>query len=338
MTSFENLSSPSSIERLLRSSRQQPLPESPPDELLDESDAGLTLVPEADVALWFNHMGVCVDSSIVAGKRLVFDLDDTLLFGSHTTAELWNLAGGYQDPAILPGYQYKVMRTGVRGWYNGLRGRPRYDRADRKSYPFLNSPRLVAMPNVPFLSTLVWLKSLGANPVLVTASARRRVSYFFAKFPIFRSIFGDAVYAAEDILRRHLSLDHGSEDADSIVHWKNSATLHAKRPNSLAAKSPWLVSPLFDDREFDLLIDDSHMTLRLFQQSDLSHKLFHFQPHSIAPNGLWSETLRFMEMGFGLKGSGQSCDSAPTYRELVCEDPLYWPLLHIRDQIRAPRS
>jgi phosphoserine phosphatase len=281
----------------------------------------------------FVDLNIEIDPAKLAGKNIAVDLDDTLLFGSITISNLWSMGAGYADKTIVDGYAYARMKKSLRGHYNAWRGRPKYDQACRQANPFLANPRVVVVLNMPLVSVLNWMKTCGANLSLVTASARHRMDNLKNRLPILEQLFEGRVMAAEDIAERLLSIETGMGPNVNETTWNRSAKMHAHRPNSLAAKSPWLVSSLYDGQSFDMLLDDSNVTHQLFQQSGLENCLFRIHHHDLDRRKLWIQALQF---GAGLSPDEPlpaSASNFPEFQDTLIEDPLYWPLLHKDDQL-----
>lgn len=313
--------------------RRQPPPTIPPAEIWAEQEIPVEIISAEDMENIFAEFSIETDSSKLDGMNIAVDLDDTLLFGSFTVSNLWSLGSGYGDKNIVDGYAYAKMRKSLRGRYNALLGRPGYDQICRRTNPYMEYPRVVVALNTPLVSALNWAKTRGANLALVTASARQRADYLTRRLPILNDLFGNRVMAAEDIAARLLDVDLEVGLNTNETTWTKSFRIHANRPNSLAAKSPWLVSPLFDGQSFDMLLDDSNVTYEAFQKSGLESCLFRIHHHDLDREKLWMQAVQF---GAGVCLSECKLGGAggfPEFHDTLIEDVLYWPLLHKDDQL-----
>lgn len=321
------------ISQSLKAMRLEPTPIVPPSEAMATQEVPVKIVALERIEAIFADLAIKIDPSKLDGMNIAVDLDDTLLFGSITISNLWSQGSGYADKNIVDGYAYAKMKKSVRGHYNAWRGRPKYDQVCRQANPYMANPRVVVALNMPLLSMLNWAKTRGATLSLVTASARQRVDYLKRRLPILNDLFDDRVMAAEDIAGRLLSIESGIGPNAKEKIWARSANMHMNRPNSLAAKSPWLVSPLFDGQSFDMLLDDSSVTYELFKETRLENSLYRIHHHNLDPQKLWSQAIQFgasLRPGESLPASASDF---PECQPTLIEDPLYWPLLHKVDQL-----
>lgn len=300
----------------------------PPAGLLARAPVeGARPVQSADIDHWF---GAAFGGQ--RPERVCVDLDDTCLHNSVTTKSLWDV-GGYYDPAIQPGFDYVQMKRDARGVLRMLRRRPAYDQRDKARYPFLKGPRVVSAPSLPMLHMLSWLKRNGTQLALVTACARERLAVLLTRLPILTELFGDAVYCAEDIVERSRAF---RADAPDPALWSGSIAVHRAAPGSLIAKTPWLVSPLFDGRPYEMLIDDSPETGRLFEAHGLGAHLIEIDGEAVRPAAAWACVRHCVARMIG----AQAPDTVPEIPASILaatpvirfEDPLYYPLLHITSQ------
>ena len=327
------LSNRPSISQSLIALRLQPPPVVPPSDVLATQEIPIEIVPPDQIEALFVDLGIKIDPAKLDGLNLAVDLDDTLLFGSITIPNLWAVGGGYADKNIVDGHAYARIKKSLRGRYNAWRGRPKFDQACRRTNPYVANPRVVVALNMPLVSVLNWMNARGANLSLVTASARQRVDNLKNRLPVLKQLFGRRVMTAEDIAERLLSINTGIGPSQSEMTWSRSVKMHAYRPNSLAAKSPWLVSPLFDGQAFDMLLDDSKVTHEIFKQSGLESSLFRIHHHNLDRQKLWIQAVQMCASCSLSEPLTLSATDFPEFHDTLIEDPLYWPLLHSNDQL-----
>lgn len=272
--------------------------------------------------------------------RIAVDLDDTIIHGSVTCPGVWKLAQGYSDPKIEPGFKYNDLRFGWKGRIRLLRGRSHYDSVDRSVHRFFETPRVIVVPSVPMISLLFWLKAQGVQMALATLSARSRVEWLFTRLPFLRELFGDAVMNAEDLALRTIEATQVSTDCMCDI-WKVSKKAHEARPLSLAAKTPWALAPIFSGQSYDLLIDDSELTARLFNDNGLESWIKNIPRNAYIPQEGWRVVADTLSDVLGTFVSDQLLTEitrdAPKCNILRFEDPLYLPFLHNNDQFERDR-
>lgn len=293
----------------------------PPAEHLDTGAIDvLELVQTAPVQAWMTQA-----FGDRRPDRVCVDLDDTCLHNSVTTPSLWDL-GGYYDPAIVAGFRYRHMRRDLAGRLRQLRGRPAYDQCDKTRYPFLQGPRVIAAPSLPMLQMLYWLKENGTQLALVSASAQARVAHLCARLPILSELFGAAIYCAEDIVARTGAIAGTLADPGP---WHCSAALHQAAPNTLIAKTPLLVAPLFEGQSFDVLIDDSVETGQLFEAHGLGACVIRIDHDAAAPPAAWTCVRACVARMTGTPPPEVPAPLVAATQVIRFEDPLYYPLLHV---------
>ncbi len=269
------------------------------------------------------------------GRWLAVDLDDTLLMGSFTAGEAWGPMG-----QAAPGLRKDRLTT---DWLASAKqlARGRSERvACRKRHPFLKQPQVEVAFRPGMIDGLRGFKKRGLGLVMVTASARRRVDYLRMRFPVLDELFSGTkgrIVVAEDMVHAALAAER-----EKIDH-EPSASAHAIRPRSLAVKTPWAVSYVAGIPHYDLLVDDSEVTARVFQQAGLADRLLW-----IEGKHPWSDYGRVVLEAVQARLSSHEITNGDA-RSLACppeamkqpsdvpispkvEDPLYFPLLHYRDQ------
>ena len=127
--------------------------------------------------------------------------------------------------------------------------------------------------------------------------------------------------------------------------WQISAELHRRRPLSIMAKSPWAVATALDAPAYDLLVDDSATTAALLRESGLNARLLWITPDALQPAYAVSVLAAIVDRLAGapppaqtrpLAGSSLTVDlTLPEPEAVLIEDPWYYPLLHVRDQIKV---
>lgn len=297
----------------------------PPMAILDREPVLAELPRQMSLSDWAATPEV---SSKARDLKVAVDLDDTLLHNSHTCPALWDY-GGYHATDIKPGYVYDEMRSSAIGRLRMLRGRARYNTIDLNNHAYMAAPRVIVSPNFALISLLGALHAAGTQLTLATASARLRVDLLFDRLPFMRDIFGTSVFCAEDLAAR--SRDAAQDRIPESSIWAKSAQAHALRENSLFAKTPWALSPGFDGQPYDFLIDDSVATAELFKNCGLANKLIKIQGNATGPEETNNTAIFCAQHLLGTDSPRPPLSQVPILR---FEDPLYWPLLHIRDQFK----
>ena len=320
------------------------------DAILPES-AYLDTIPiqlNSDREVWYtfvkNHSELLNLASRVTGRKIVIDLDETLLINSQICSDLWQVGRGYQDRTIYSAYKYAFMGKTWRGHLRKALGRPHYDTADVFKYPFLKNPRHIVMFRPGMLSGLDWLKTQGAQLILVTASAQQRVDYLLKRFPLLNEVFDGHMITANDMARYYLT----TAQQYQLRKDQASSQIHRQRPYSLAAKTPALVSSILSIGDYDLIVDDSTTTAELFSKTELRHRLLWVR--SDLPVGgyglqIIAEIVARLTQGLRsqpLEGNQISrlqpdlrYDQFIQARQTLVrlEDPYYWSLCHASDQL-----
>ncbi|NQY15362.1 MAG: HAD family hydrolase [Henriciella sp.] len=266
---------------------------------------------------------------------IAVDLDDTLLFGSHTCPEIWDFAGGYRDPNIRTGFQYSRLRHSWRGRIAKFVGRPEFHCVDNAQHAFMNVPRVIVAPNIPLLSTLAWLKEKGATIGLATASSKERIEYLFKRLPILSELFAHRVMTATQLAERSVI---AAEERATIESgkWARSMRVHQERPFSILTKTPWALSPLFEGKSYDLILDDSATMADLFTSAGLGDLVCKPVAPFTGNESVWGvikTCLCYISSQQRNSGEEIAYIDLPSPIEVRIEDPLYWPYLHFKDQI-----
>lgn len=270
-------------------------------------------------------------------RWLVLDLDDTLLMGSFTTKEEWGELGN-----AFPGLERSAMRTDWWATTKRLLKGKRERIACRQAHPFLNHPPVEVAFRPGMVEGLMELKAQGLGLVLVTASARTRVEFLLQRFPVLAELFaGDeaVIVPAESMAESSMVAESAPEAVDCLP----SARAHEIRSRSLAVKTPWAVSRAAGIPAYDLLIDDSKTTAKVFDEAGLGDKLLAIEgQHPCSGYGIHildTTIQRLLKSGSGTQTSGPlpcSLEFSQTPAGIPLppkvEDPLYFPLLHYTDQ------
>lgn len=268
--------------------------------------------------------------------KVVIDLDETLLLNSHTSPEIWEIGGGYQDEQIYPAYRYSAMRKTWQGRLKRFFGRTDYDTTDSRKYPFLRNPRHIVMFRPGMLSGLAWLAQRGIELILVTASAQQRVNYLLKRFPLLSDVFRDRVICAEDIVKYYLCADPIQDEA--------SRQAFEKRPFSLAIKTPDLVNQILGNGGYDLIVDDSTLLVEVIKETPLRDRALWIRSDlSLSNYGLQIvATIAARILGKHsdlnrLEPDPNSPSVSFTPQQLIrLEDPYYGPFCHRQDQLINP--
>jgi hypothetical protein len=268
---------------------------------------------------------------------IAVDLDDTLLLGSYTLGKDWGVVGH-----SFRGMRESMLKT---DWFatakHVIRGTPCRVPC-RSAHPFLNNPRVEVAFRPLMVEGLLEFAAAGLGLVFVTASARQRVDYLRMRFPVLDELFSGElgrVITAEEMVEATLEAATRPDLVDDPL----SAKAHSLRPRSLAAKTPWAVSRAVGIPPYALLIDDSATTARLFSESGLNDRLLFIEGHH-PWSGYGIHILQTAVKKILDPESRSAADSPLFCPEAFrspppgvpippkVEDPLYFPLLHYRDQ------
>jgi hypothetical protein len=316
----------------------------PEPEYLDTSSIEL----DSDEIVWRIFLNTCPEllnsASELSGRTVVIDLDETLLLNSHICPDIWHIGRGYKDPTIYPAFRYSIMAKTWRGHLGRAMGRIDYDTSNVMKYPFLKNPRQIVMFRPGMLAGLRWLKAQGVQLVLVTASAQPRVNYLLKRFPLLTEVFGCYIITANDIAHHYLTTPQREQGQQDPASWQ----VHCQRPYSLAAKTPALVRSILDIDDYDLIVDDSNTTASLFSQSDLRHKLL-WVCSDLPLGGYGLQIIVKIVARLTQVSPPELLASTPLPRlqpdlsyncfihsiqtHIRLEDPYYWPLCHVSDQL-----
>ncbi|MCC5804841.1 MAG: hypothetical protein JJU00_00815 [Opitutales bacterium] len=259
-----------------------------------------------------------------AGRRIVFDLDDTLLNTDFTAKDGW-----FPDPLEnAPGvdaWRYAAMRRDPwRTLRNGWRLPRRYSYSPR-TYPFLGNPRVRAQWRPGVFAFLTGLREGGAELYLASATARARWRYLGTRFPLLNALFPDGHAAcAEDLLAAALEAESAQADA-------------ATAGGFFYGKTPGLLRRAFGIEAFDTLVDDSAYVARAYAALGAENSVLHVppgDPHGDAVARIAAELAR----RFASKDAAAAASSALTGGEVKplavhrFEDPFYYPTLHIPER------
>ncbi|OKH11501.1 HAD family hydrolase [[Limnothrix rosea] IAM M-220] len=269
----------------------------------------------------------------LAGKVAVFDLDETILMNSFISPEIWELGDGYTDKTIVPAFYYSMLQSSLKGRFQKLLGRTHYDTKNTKRHPFLQQPRHIVMCRPGMLYGLNWLKNQGVVLILATASARERVQYLSHRFAMFREIFEDRIITANEI-----AYFYGQNREMSEISMVEKNIL-LQRPQSLAAKVPAIFNFFLKINDYDVLVDDSQTTTKIFKNTPLTEKLLPIKSdQAVSSYGLkiiikTVERLLGRSLNTSIKNHGSQ---QQPWRDIITrvEDPYYWPLCHMSDQLK----
>ena len=177
---------------------------------------------------------------------------------------------------------------------------------------------------------------------MVTASAPERLEYLRTRYPYLDQLLKGSlasVISAKEMVEIQLE----AEQKPEIVTDSSSARAHSIRPRSLAVKTPWAVSQASEIPPYDLLVDDSDTTAKVFCDAGLGGRLL-FVQGKYPWSGYGVEILKTAVKRLLLQSSGentaiplpcseegrQAPSGIPTPPKI--QDPLYFPLLHYSDQ------
>ena len=254
-----------------------------------------------------------------AGRRIVFDLDDTLLNTDFTAKDGW-----YPDPLDdAPGtdaWRYAAMRRSP--WLtlrNGWR-LPRRHTYSARAYPFLRNPRVRAQWRPGVFAFLTGLREGGAELYLASATARVRWHYLGARFPLLNGLFaGGNVACAEDLLAAALAA--GGARADGFFY----------------GKTPPLLQRALSIDGFDTLVDDSAHVARAYAAAAAEARFLQVPPGDPHGDGV-ARIAAELARRFGETDAAAAASAALTggpAKPLAVhrfEDPFYYPTLHIPER------
>lgn len=266
----------------------------------------------------------------LAGKTVVFDLDETILMNSFISPEIWALGEGYEDKKIAPAFNYADLKPTLKGRLQKYLGRTDYDTRDRQRYPFLQHPRQIVMARPGMLHGLLWLKQQNVKLILATASARQRMEYLVQKFSILNEIFEDRMVTANEIT--YFYYQQAQNCTVSPVEQK----ILGRRSQSLAAKIPGIFKYFHQIDSYDLLVDDSATTQKLFAGTALHDKLLTIDSDKAISNYGLTILIQTVKTLLNHSLNTQKYDAKieidSTFTSRV-EDPYYWCLCHLNDQV-----
>ncbi|NQU95332.1 MAG: hypothetical protein HQ549_03770 [Candidatus Omnitrophica bacterium] len=288
-------------------------------------------------------------SEIKPGTVLAMDLDDTLLTNSYTCGNEWQKEGSGSDSKYFESIRYSQMRRSLSGYLKYAQNSPKRAQYDSRKYTFLKNPQVISQLRPGILQALKGFKNAGAILVLVSATARKRMDFLLTRFPILKRLFSFdnklCVIAAEDILKASYELLQNKDKLRLATEEDRlSLSAHIDRPMSLAAKTPYLIKRILGISNYDILIDDSSVTFELFKAHNLSHKILKVNPrlpHTDYALDIVTSVLRRLQnkkdAADEVKRSKKNNNifDASNYRYIRFEDPLYYPLIHMRDQVEA---
>lgn len=312
----------------LRRPSDIPLPD---PTLIDFSAVNL----EGDRQIWdtfFNSSNFPFPHNLpeLTGKTVVFDLDETILMNSFISPEIWDLGNGYEDKTIYPAFHYSQLQPTLKGRLQKLLGRTDYDTRDRQRYPFLQQPRHIVMARPGILHGLSWLKQQGVQLILATASARQRMNYLVQKLPILVEIFAERIVTANEIayFYHQLSQDFPLAPTEQVIF--------ARRSQSLAAKVPGIFKYFHQIDSYDLLVDDSATTKKLFADTILADKLLTIDSDQAVSSyglGIILQTItNLLNKSSPIPKYDLKTETLNQFNIRI-EDPYYWCLCHLNDQI-----
>ncbi len=252
-----------------------------------------------------------------SGRRIVFDLDDTLLNTDFTAKDGW-----YPDPLDdAPGtdaWRYAAMQRSP--WLtlrNGWR-LPRRHTYSPRVHPFLNNPRIRAQWRPGVFAFLTGLREGGAELYLASATARARWHYLGTRYPLLNALFPQGnVACAEELLAA--ALDAG--EAGGFFY----------------SKTPDLLRRAFCSEKIDTIVDDSAFVARAYAALGEEKRLLQVppgDPHGDAVARVAAELAR----RFGNKDAAAAASAALNggrVKPLAAhrfEDPYYYPTLHIPER------
>ncbi|MEX0324072.1 MAG: hypothetical protein AB3N63_18080 [Puniceicoccaceae bacterium] len=271
--------------------------------------------------------------SISAPPLIAIDLDDTLLNSD------WTCKSVFED--IKPDWKvqtirYDQLQHSLKGRLQKMRGLPIPFQYDLNAYPFLKNPQVYVQFRPGFLEELIILAELGVDFLLITASSQKRVDFLFKRLPVLQQLFSDRVISAETSARVLQEIEQMPESEIreqselGPVLLDASLAMHQDRPCSLAAKSPLLVERALGLPAFSCLIDDSEITHDLFTRAGLEDLIIpvHGKSMDVAQTkAIFSDLYSRLELPM-------TPPDDPVKLDIIhLEDPYYYPLIHMQDQL-----
>ena len=288
-------------------------------------------------------------SEIKPGIVLAIDLDDTLLTNSYICSNEWQKENPGGDSKYFESIRYNQMRHSLYGYLKYARKLPKRSQYDSRKYTFLKNPQVISQLRPGMLQALKGFKETGAILILISATARKRMNFLLTRLPILKRLFSFdnqlCIITAEDILKTSYELLQNKDNLHLATEEDRlSLSAHINRPMSLAAKTPYLIKRISGISNCDILIDDSNVTFELFKAHNLQHKIVKVNPRlphtSYALDIIDSVLCRLNskdEITDEVKLTEKNSEifDREKYPYIRFEDPLYYPLIHMRDQVEA---
>lgn len=286
-------------------------------------------------------------------RLLVFDLDDTLLNTNFICRESWDRhPGGGPSPQAADSIDYGRLRLALSYWLKAGWRRPRRARYDSRRYPFLRNPEVIAQLRPGMVALLHGLREAGARLVLMTVCARKRLDFLFARLPALQAAFREGgkiqVVCAEDLAGVHFQFrEQGfpampSDLPEEMVRvWKAGIEIHDRRPQAYGLKTLPVLFRVLGLSRMDLLVDDSESARTAFHEAGLNTS-FLKAPRADPYAPFVAEVLAELARRFAPRGCGDPADARlpgeftlADYPWIRFEDPLYYPLVHTREELSA---
>jgi len=286
-----------------------------------------------------------------AGSVIAVDLDDTLLTNSYVCKNSWHDEGLNKAFRYTLSLKYSAMTRSLGRFLKYFWYFSRRLQHDPERYPFLRNPDVISEVRPGMLWALSGFRDANCKLILISATARRRLSFLLARLPILKKIFtiNDklCVISAEDILDKSSEITKKLEEENIkklSAEDRLSLKAHIKRPMSLALKTPYLVGKILGMGTYDVLIDDSTVTFQCFKDAGLGHKIIKVSPvfpHTSYAMDIVGKVIsrlknkRKEDNEVRFSGSNVRIFNAKNYPYIRFEDPLYYPLIHVRDQVEV---
>lgn len=294
--------------------------------------------------------------TFLRGRVLVFDLDDTLLTTNYICGDEWDTPPPGMHPSMpVPSIAYPKMRRSRAYWLKAGWRRPLRARYDSGRYPFLKNPEVTAQLRPGALALLHGLREAGARLVLMTICARERLHFLFQRLPLLGKAFTDPetgsfqVLSAEDLVYNLLVWVRSRQpkppetlDPDMTMDWQAGVDLHESQPMRFSLKTLPVLNADLGLARLDLLIDDSSSGEDAYRKAGLSHRFLkapRADPYNPVVLG-WIRELR--ERFSDDKGRKSHPERAipvmDEYPIIRFEDPLYFPFVHMEEELMDRRK
>ena len=326
---------------MLKKIRQQTIP-IPDEHLLDRSP--LAVICEQTFKDPFDKAVYSLALQVEKDTIIAVDLDDTILTNSYICTNEWHAVA---NAKIFKSIRYSRVKYLFTKCLEHIYPPSQRLQCNTTQYAFLRNPSVVLEIRPGMLSALKGFKDAGARLILISATDERRMDFLLKRIPFLKELFqfGNklCIITANDILKASLDLPQ-DKAAINIASEEDKLSLrvHINRPMSLAMKTPYLVSKILGIGNYDVLIDDSSLSFELFQKHGLGHKMIKVNPrlpHTSYTMDIVESVIKKLRGEADITNEVEFTEKTrrrfnmKNYPHIYFEDPLYYPLIHLKDQV-----